>query len=798
MGTHGRKLEINWMLRLSLIHRISTLNTPVVIINGLPGTGKSTLLKQLAMQRNQQVFGTLPNPTDVPVGELLIWDPAGQSFQLHLQQVMELISALEQRSQTLIMSAAWVGETQWLTNALLYEKITLVEQRHLMLTEHDISETCPHRDAQAIWRDTRGWAVLAANWEKRGEERIKHSWNDFVRNRIMPLLPFHEQRLLVALGFETTLHRQSITTDTLHLEALEPLIELTQHSEFALGIPFLRPILQTIAKQETRLYQDAMRLVSRHYYLNGERVKAITSALQSNHFDLALRWFNESGGGVYGYHHGFDELEDILHHFPTMLLNQELPLAWANVILLFKRQKFLAARSFIEHLPQQNKIHFESDEERGIFTLIKSKYFAYFRSNTEAEQLNEFTQLESWLVNNPSALMNYYGTLSIYHSNIGEWFKASLLLEKELQLATQYKVPYLAFFCHFNMARLNLRVGYPQKSAHHIEQAEIALKRTTFRSHLSYELNFVTLAQGMIALNQGDIHSAQVHWKRVSVLRQHSEIWPEFLSQIHLFGITTKLLTHDIEGAALLLDELRYEYFSNFADDHATIFYRLLTVLILQQQERWVEALQHLDAVSQSNFAVAGNYRLFHQWLKRRNQVGLICIHQQKGANDLPHNELFQYPYNEIQFLVQDLKLYWHKRDYQKLTRPAIDLLQRCHQLTLWSPLLLEQHWLNSALNWIWNKEKYRYTNTSFELAYRHWQKLYQPFGQTQSIDELTNRQLQIILRLAEGLSNKQIAQYCGISESTVKFHLKNLFKTYEIKNRQDLLGLARIKGWIQ
>ena len=99
------------------MHRISTLNTPVVIINGLPGTGKSTLLKQLAMQRNQQVFGTLPNPADVPVGELLIWAPAGQSFQLHLQQVMELISALEQRSQTLIMSAAWVGETQWLTNA---------------------------------------------------------------------------------------------------------------------------------------------------------------------------------------------------------------------------------------------------------------------------------------------------------------------------------------------------------------------------------------------------------------------------------------------------------------------------------------------------------------------------------------------------------------------------------------------------------------------------------------------------------------------------------------------------------
>lgn len=50
---------------------------------------------------------------------------------------------------------------------------------------------------------------------------------------------------------------------------------------------------------------------------------------------------------------------------------------------------------------------------------------------------------------------------------------------------------------------------------------------------------------------------------------------------------------------------------------------------------------------------------------------------------------------------------------------------------------------------------------------------------------ELTQKQ-QIILGLLErGLSNKEIADAMGISQSTVKFHLSNLFKKLNVNNRR-------------
>ena len=785
-------------LRIPLLHKLSTFTTPVVLLNALPGCGKSTLLKQLAEQRSSTVSHHLPDPVDHPIGEVLFWDPAGSGLSQHLQQVMAIAPQLEQRQQTLFMSGAWIGNNAWISDGLLYQKLTLIEQSELMMSEHEIATFYPQSDAETIWRQTAGWPVLVANWDRIQDERFTLSWTDYLHNRVLPLLPFHTQRLLVALAYENVITQEAITNELELISAIEPLIELNAHGEYRLGVPFLRPILQSIAQQEPRLYQDAMRIVSRHHHKMGQRMRAINIALDSSNVDLALRWFKQNGGGVYGYHHGFDELENILSHFPTIMLSQDLHLAWANVILLFKRQRFLAARSFIENLPQQHKNSFESAEERGIFTLIKSKYFAYFRSQTEDSQLKQFSRLESLLSDNSGALMNYYGTLSIYHNNLGEWFQAAILQDKELTLATRYEVPYLIFYCHFNLTRLNLRMGYPVKSLHHIQQADIALKRTSFRSHLTYELNFVTLAQGMIAMYQGDVVTAQTYWNRVAVLRANSEIWPEFLSQIHTYGIMTFLLRDDIDRAYTLLDELRYEYFTSFADEQAAVFYNLLTVLILQQQERWIDAQEHLQDITNTNDTVPGNYQAMFQWLTVRNNVGLVCIHQHKSGQEIRIKQSHPYPYHEIQHQVQQLKLQWHKREYAQMTRSLIHLMQRCHQLQLWSPMMLEQHWLNSAIQWVWKKEKYRYTNTPFEHAVKHWQQLEQQISQHQQSDELTNKQLQIVQRLAEGLSNKQIAQYCGISESTVKFHLKNLFKTYEVKNRQALLGLARIKKWIK
>lgn len=62
----------------------------------------------------------------------------------------------------------------------------------------------------------------------------------------------------------------------------------------------------------------------------------------------------------------------------------------------------------------------------------------------------------------------------------------------------------------------------------------------------------------------------------------------------------------------------------------------------------------------------------------------------------------------------------------------------------------------------------------------------------------LTSRQLQILPLLADGLPNKRIADVLGLTEGTVKQHLKDLFRRLEATNRTQAVREARRLGLLR
>ena len=64
--------------------------------------------------------------------------------------------------------------------------------------------------------------------------------------------------------------------------------------------------------------------------------------------------------------------------------------------------------------------------------------------------------------------------------------------------------------------------------------------------------------------------------------------------------------------------------------------------------------------------------------------------------------------------------------------------------------------------------------------------------------DELSNREKEVLDQLLEGKSNKQIASALHISESTVEFHLKNIYAKCGVSSRTELiikLGQSTVAG---
>jgi two-component system nitrate/nitrite response regulator NarL len=58
-------------------------------------------------------------------------------------------------------------------------------------------------------------------------------------------------------------------------------------------------------------------------------------------------------------------------------------------------------------------------------------------------------------------------------------------------------------------------------------------------------------------------------------------------------------------------------------------------------------------------------------------------------------------------------------------------------------------------------------------------------------MNSLTSQEQEVVLALAEGLSNKDIGRRLSLSEGTVKVHLHNLYSKLGVKNRTALVVLA-------
>jgi LuxR family maltose regulon positive regulatory protein len=70
--------------------------------------------------------------------------------------------------------------------------------------------------------------------------------------------------------------------------------------------------------------------------------------------------------------------------------------------------------------------------------------------------------------------------------------------------------------------------------------------------------------------------------------------------------------------------------------------------------------------------------------------------------------------------------------------------------------------------------------------------------GESEWIEPLTDRELDVLQLIAEGLSRQEIAAQLVLSLNTVKTHARNIFSKLGVKNQMQAVGKARIMGLLE
>jgi DNA-binding NarL/FixJ family response regulator len=66
------------------------------------------------------------------------------------------------------------------------------------------------------------------------------------------------------------------------------------------------------------------------------------------------------------------------------------------------------------------------------------------------------------------------------------------------------------------------------------------------------------------------------------------------------------------------------------------------------------------------------------------------------------------------------------------------------------------------------------------------------------AVEELSERELEVLRWMAKGQNNLQIAQVLSITERTVRYHVENILSKLKATNRMEAVIIAIQRGWIK
>jgi len=668
----------------------------------------------------------------------------------------------------------------------------------------------------ALYRRTEGWAVisqLVRIWMQRHADReqpmleyLGHNEDiaNYLSEQLLQDLPAELQEFLMDAAvcdqFSASLIdevRNTGASDAIldrlhHLDAV--LIPLDRERKWlrfhALFGDFLRHRLQIVNPARVRALHAR---AANWLYLNGHLLDAVRHALQGDHLSLAVQLVDQAGSWQLIMTQGVGFVANLLALFPRAAIEQQPLLLALRAYLDLKHGDWSAANRSLTAI-RSNRNTLGASEQRA-YTIVQALFECYLDEERNHEQLRQLEQFNATL--DPKdyiTLGTSQAICAVCAIAIAKFSAAERYSREALQNMRVADCVVGTTYCLFHVATIHYYKGHWDAAETLLREslvlAEDNLGKDTLLkavadcllARLLYDRNELTAAGALIDVSLGVIER-QDGWFDILLLAYEAMVRIAFAERGQQGGLTALRRVRKY-AAEWNLPELEH----------------VVDAWQLEHEANSAAALLAYDDGTKSPATNAESDRSWHwraryAWTIAHIRQALVYGHQSRAIQlARAESELCRLQGRRPHVAVLDalMALALQGQGQTKLAvqtfRRTIEFAESVGHLRLFFELgPAVRPLIHEASN---DQDELPPESAQRAFLMRVKRELNSTPGSTKQ--PISDRQSDVLRELCRGRSNKEIGRLLGLSENTVKFHLRHIYRKLNVKTRVAALTAAR------
>jgi DNA-binding CsgD family transcriptional regulator len=774
----GRLGDVSGVLARRLIRlkqRLECASAPIMWLCAGAGSGKSRLIEALQPSVGERKWTFLDDPPAAILSSAL----EGVTG-IHGADRPRLLVATRPQSanSALLLKSPCLELTEALADADLFVRM---------------EDTTPQEEY--LIAATGGWPWLIDAALSGREAAVRALLPEFLEREVLPHLP---DGVVAALFAALRVSLPPSALEHLGAEFEHPLLA-KELSGARIAGDWVREALLALSSGAVARSAGVRERLMHLYTSQDNPAPAIEELLSRGDWSTALEVFRQAGGAYYGYHHGYHALERVLALFGPEFERRSEEILLARLWTLVKTGRTREALLRLEAQHPGLPVDLRSPQRsyRPELLLLRADMSLDLDDMPPLEIVASWGRLQEIIVPGDDLSQGIlYNLMAIGHLQADALVEARQLAERALGAYECARLPYLAHFMHVHLAEVALRQSRLADAAGHLERAELMLAASGHE--FNSERAILASLKSRIAFERGHFeHSANQIGPLLEALVV-GDSWPDLLPRVAPQVVLAAFWRHGLKSALEQLDRCALAQ----SRRHGVIVGRrlkLLRIRLLQVARRHTEAQMLLEEYDLAPDA--------HPSAALEIESGLIRLRlalerQNSGAERIRLSAvLARHPALEIRQRISLALLEAAGRQLEgaeAAARRHLRLaLREAHAQGLVAVLIEDGECLERLLPGFiavpgpGNARLAAFAASVLRLLRR----LPMTPMRSENSAGLSRQEHRVLSYVADGYSNKQTARALGLTESTVKFHVQNLFRKLAVGTRAALGEAAGTRG---